>query len=111
MAERGRHGCGSVATGSMTNQTGSGMYVWDDAVSDRAGGWLALCDHRSVGLSIRPARLDDDDIANHPEVSDMETLFVWIVVIVVIAALVALDAAALIWGADSRDLLPDDHRR
>ena len=38
----------------------------------------------------------------------METLFVWIVVI---AALVALDAGALHWGADSRDPLPDDHRR
>lgn len=41
----------------------------------------------------------------------METLFVWIVVIAALAALVALDAAALLWGADSRDLLPDDHRR
>lgn len=38
----------------------------------------------------------------------METLFVWIVVIV---ALVALDAGALLWGADSRDPMPDDHRR
>ena len=38
----------------------------------------------------------------------METLFVWIVVI---AALIALDAGALRWGADSRDSLPDDHRR
>jgi hypothetical protein len=39
---------------------------------------------------------------------DMETLFVWIVVI---AALIALDAGALRWGVDSRDILPDDHRR
>ena len=39
---------------------------------------------------------------------DMETLFVWIVVI---AALIALDAGALHWGVDSRDSLPDDHRR
>lgn len=38
----------------------------------------------------------------------METLFVWIVVI---AALIALDAGALRWGVDSRDGLPDDHRR
>ena len=38
----------------------------------------------------------------------METLFIWIVVI---AALVALDAGALIWGVDSRDPMPDDHRR
>jgi hypothetical protein len=37
----------------------------------------------------------------------METLFVWIVVI---AALIALDAGALRWGVDSRDILPDDHR-
>jgi hypothetical protein len=38
----------------------------------------------------------------------METLFVWIVVI---AALIALDAGALLWGTDSRDPLPDDHHR
>ncbi len=34
-------------------------------------------------------------------------LFVAIVVI----ALGALDAAAVAWGADSRDPIPDDHRR
>ena len=39
---------------------------------------------------------------------EMETLLVWIVII---AALLALDAAALRWGVDSRDRLPDDHRR
>ncbi len=38
----------------------------------------------------------------------METLIVWIVVI---AALIVLDAGALLWGVDSRDPLPDDHRR
>ena len=38
----------------------------------------------------------------------METLIVWIVLI---AALVALDAGALRWGVDSRDALPDDHHR
>lgn len=38
----------------------------------------------------------------------METLIVWIVVV---AALVALDLGALRWGVDSRDRLPDDHRR
>ena len=38
----------------------------------------------------------------------METLFVWIVVM---GALLALDAGALRWGVDSRDCLPDDHRR
>ena len=42
------------------------------------------------------------------EAGPMETLFVWIVVI---AALIALDAGALRWGVDSRDPLPDDHRR
>lgn len=40
--------------------------------------------------------------------ADMETVFVWIVVI---AALLALDVGALRWGVDSRDGLPDDHRR
>lgn len=39
---------------------------------------------------------------------EMETLFVWIVVI---AALLAFDAGALRWGVDSRDPMPDDHRR
>ena len=38
----------------------------------------------------------------------METLFVWILVI---AALLALDRGALRWGVDSRDPMPDDHRR
>jgi hypothetical protein len=38
----------------------------------------------------------------------MGPLFVWIVII---AALVALDVAALHWGVDSREPLPDDHRR
>lgn len=39
---------------------------------------------------------------------EMDTLFVWIIVI---AALLALDAGALRWGVDSRDAMPDDHRR
>ena len=34
-----------------------------------------------------------------------------LVSIIVIAALVALDAGALLWGIDSRDPLPDDHHR
>ena len=38
----------------------------------------------------------------------METLFVWIVVVV---ALLALDVGALTWGVDSRDPMPDDHHR
>jgi hypothetical protein len=43
-----------------------------------------------------------------PRRLEMETLLVWIVVI---AALLALDAGALRWGVDSRDPMPDDHRR
>lgn len=61
-----------------------------------------------VGLSIEPATVQDDDIDTAVEARKMETLIVWIVVI---AALVALDAGALRWGVDSRDVLPDDHRR
>ena len=38
----------------------------------------------------------------------MDILFIWFIII---AALLALDAGALRWGADSRDRLPDDHRR
>ena len=38
----------------------------------------------------------------------MEMLLVWIVAIV---ALIVLDAGALLWGVDSRDPMPDDHRR
>ena len=47
-------------------------------------------------------------VSTSPWRLDMETLFVWIVVI---AALIALDAGAIRWGVDSRDSLPDDHRR
>jgi hypothetical protein len=43
-----------------------------------------------------------------PRRLEMEPLFVWILII---AALLLLDAGALRWGADSRDQLPDDHRR
>jgi hypothetical protein len=38
----------------------------------------------------------------------MDTLFICFIVI---AALLALDVGALTWGVDSRDRLPDDHRR
>lgn len=38
----------------------------------------------------------------------METLIVWIVAI---GALLVLDVGALRWGVDSREPLPDDHRR
>jgi nitrogen fixation-related uncharacterized protein len=38
----------------------------------------------------------------------MDTLFI---LFILIAALVALDLGALTWGVDSRDRLPDDHRR
>lgn len=68
---------------------------------------LASSDGRLVGLSVRPVCVHDDgiDIARR---LDMETLFIWIVII---AALIVLDAGALRWGTDSRDALPDDHRR
>lgn len=70
-------------------------------------GWLALSDRPSVGLSIRPRSVQDDDIDIASE-TDMDTLFFWFIVI---AALIALDLGALTWGVDSRDRLPDDHRR
>ena len=34
-----------------------------------------------------------------------------VIIALLIVLLGALDAAALAWGADSRDQLPDDHRR
>jgi hypothetical protein len=34
-----------------------------------------------------------------------------VIIALLIILLAALDAAALTWGADSRDQLPDDHRR
>jgi hypothetical protein len=34
-----------------------------------------------------------------------------IVIAILIIGLGALDAAALAWGEDSRDVMPDDHRR
>jgi hypothetical protein len=34
-----------------------------------------------------------------------------IIVAIVVIALGALDAAAVAWGTDSRDPMPDDHRR
>ena len=33
------------------------------------------------------------------------------IIALLIILLAAMDAAALAWGADSRDQLPDDHRR
>jgi hypothetical protein len=36
---------------------------------------------------------------------------VLVIIALLIIVLGALDAAALAWGADSRDQLPDDHRR
>lgn len=42
----------------------------------------------------------------------MESPFALLLVVsVVVGALVALDIAALRWGADSRDQIADDHRR
>jgi hypothetical protein len=34
-----------------------------------------------------------------------------IVIALVVIGLAALDAATLAWGQDSRDQIPDDHRR
>lgn len=34
-----------------------------------------------------------------------------VTLLALIVGLMALDLAALRWGADSRDALPDDHRR
>ena len=36
---------------------------------------------------------------------------VFVIIALIIIGLGALDAAAMAWGADSRDQLPDDHRR
>jgi hypothetical protein len=36
---------------------------------------------------------------------------VFVIIALIIIGLGALDAAALAWGADSRDEFPDDHRR
>jgi hypothetical protein len=38
-------------------------------------------------------------------------MMVLVVLFVVVAAMVALDAAAVTWGQDSRDSIPDTHRR
>ena len=34
-----------------------------------------------------------------------------VIIALLIIVLGAIDAAALAWGADSRDQMPDDHRR
>ena len=36
---------------------------------------------------------------------------IFIIIALVIIGLSAFDAAAMAWGEDSRDKLPDDHRR
>jgi hypothetical protein len=36
---------------------------------------------------------------------------VFVIIALIIIGLGALDAAAMAWGADSRDHVPDDHRR
>ena len=36
---------------------------------------------------------------------------VLVIIALLIVMLAAFDAAALTWGTDSRDQLPDDHRR
>jgi hypothetical protein len=84
------------------------MYGWDDAGITRDVELLASSDRPLVGLSMRPDFAHHGGIDIAQEARRMETLFVWIVVI---AALLALDAGALLWGTDSRDPLPDDHHR
>ena len=34
-----------------------------------------------------------------------------VMVLIIVIALVMLDATSITWGADSRDTMPDDHRR
>jgi len=70
-------------------------------------GRLALSERPHLGLSIRPRPVQDDGIDIASE-TDMDTLFIWFIVI---AALLAFDLGALTWGVDSRPRLPDDHRR
>jgi hypothetical protein len=82
------------------------MYV-GHADSIDVAGLLALSDRPVVGLSIRPRLVQDDSIDIAWE-TDMDTLFSWFIII---AALLAFDLGALSWGVDSRDRLPDDHRR
>ena len=36
---------------------------------------------------------------------------IFIIIALLVIALGAFDAAAIAWGEDSRDKLPDDHRR
>jgi hypothetical protein len=38
-------------------------------------------------------------------------MVIFIIIALLIVALIAFDAAAITWGQDSRDQLPDDHRR
>jgi hypothetical protein len=41
----------------------------------------------------------------------MEALVMFVAVLIGMMALVAFDFAALRWGVDSREFLPDDHHR
>ena len=83
------------------------MYAWEHLSTHGDVRFLVLSIGSLVGLSVRPQMPHHDGFVIARRL-DMEMLFVWIAVIV---ALVALDAGALLWGADSRDRLPDDHRR
>jgi hypothetical protein len=38
-------------------------------------------------------------------------MVIFIIIALLIVGLAAFDAAAMTWGQDSRDQLPDDHRR
>lgn len=82
------------------------MYAWEHLSTHGDVRFLVLSIGSLVGLSVGPQMPHHDGIVIARRL-DMEML-VWIAVIV---ALVALDAGALRWGADSRDPMPDDHRR
>jgi hypothetical protein len=38
-------------------------------------------------------------------------MVIFIVIALLVVGLIAFDTAAITWGQDSRDQLPDDHRR
>jgi hypothetical protein len=83
------------------------MYIWDDDPVSRSQGPGPI--NSIVRGPIHEASNGSKmTTSTSPRRLEMEPLFIWIVIV---AALVALDASALLWGADSRDRLPDDHHR
>jgi len=70
---------------------------------------LDSSEDRIVGLSIRPRTIDDGGIEIAFGVPKaMESL---LILTTLVASFAVLAAASLRWGADSRECLPDDHRR